>query len=77
MCLALPASFFLSTPDTVVRSDGTKPQAIPFAGWKAEIKSWKECLLDKRILILLPYLFYYQFDLSYSTLLLPLSAFPR
>ncbi|RPD63304.1 MFS general substrate transporter [Lentinus tigrinus ALCF2SS1-6] len=65
MCLALPAAFFVSPPEKVRRTDGTPVKIQPFASWKQEARSWWACLSDKRILILLPYLFYYQFDLSY------------
>ena len=68
MCLALPAAFFVSPPEKIRRTDGTPVKIQPFASWKAEARSWWACLSDKRILILLPYLFYYVSTLLQSRL---------
>ncbi|BGP44377.1 hypothetical protein JCM10450v2_000188 [Rhodotorula kratochvilovae] len=65
MCLALPVAFLLPSPDKIERSDGTKVQLHAFRSWSEEVRGLWQTLSDRRVWILLPFLFYYQFDLAY------------
>ncbi|CAI7644290.1 unnamed protein product [Penicillium crustosum] len=65
MALGLPAAMTIPQPHQVVRGDGSRVSAHRFQSWKGELAGLRQTLGLKSFHILLPFLIYWQWDLSY------------
>ncbi|KAJ5877799.1 hypothetical protein N7455_001264 [Penicillium solitum] len=65
MALGLPAAVTIPQPHQVVRGDGSRVGAHRFQSWKMELAGLRRTLGLKSFHILLPFLIYWQWDLSY------------
>ncbi|KAL2218993.1 major facilitator superfamily domain-containing protein [Thermoascus aurantiacus ATCC 26904] len=65
MCLGLPAAATIPLPGQVIRKDGSRVVAHRFQSWGEELKGLKRVMSLKSFVLLLPFLVYWQWDLSY------------
>ncbi|CRG88311.1 UNC93-like protein C922,05c [Talaromyces islandicus] len=65
MCLALPLAATIPLPSQVRRSDGSRVIQHKFNSYQDEVKNLKKVLSLKVFFLIVPFLIYYQWDLSY------------
>ncbi|KAL2841589.1 major facilitator superfamily domain-containing protein [Aspergillus pseudoustus] len=65
MCLGLPLAVTIPRPSQITRSDGSRVLEHRFKSWHEELVALKRVLSLRAFILLVPFLLYFQWNLSY------------